>query len=48
MRIITYNVNGIRSALGKGLIEWIKSADPDVLCIQEIKANPEQVGLLEF
>jgi exodeoxyribonuclease-3 len=41
-------VNGIRAALGKGLIDWMKSADPDVLCIQEIKANPEQVGLLEF
>ena len=48
MRIISYNVNGIRAALGKGLIDWIKSADPDVLCVQEIKANPEQVGLLEF
>lgn len=48
MRVISYNVNGIRAALGKGLIDWIKSADPDVLCLQEIKANPEQVGLLEF
>lgn len=48
MRIITYNVNGIRSAMSKGLIEWMKVTQPDVLCLQEIKANPEQVGLLEF
>lgn len=48
MRIITYNVNGIRAAIGRGLIEWIKQADPDVLCLQEIKATPEQVGVFEF
>lgn len=48
MRIISYNVNGIRAAMGKGLIDWIINAKPDVLCLQEIKANPEQVGLLEF
>jgi exodeoxyribonuclease-3 len=34
--------------MGKGLIDWINSAKPDVLCLQEIKASPEQVGLLEF
>jgi len=48
MKIITYNVNGIRSALSKGLIDWMKSEGPDILCLQEIKANPDQVGLLEF
>lgn len=48
MRIITYNVNGIRAAMGKGLIDWMKATDPDVLCVQEIKANPEQVGVFEF
>ena len=47
-RIITYNVNGIRAAMGKGLIDWIKSAAPDILCVQEIKASPEQVGIFEF
>lgn len=47
-RIITYNVNGIRAAMGKGLIDWMKSAQPDILCVQEIKANPEQVGVFEF
>ncbi|MFL5754525.1 MAG: exodeoxyribonuclease III [Bacteroidia bacterium] len=48
MRIITYNVNGIRAAMGKGLIDWMRSAQPDILCVQEIKANPAQVGVLEF
>jgi exodeoxyribonuclease-3 len=47
-RIITYNVNGIRAAMGKGLIEWMKVAKPDILCVQEIKANPDQVGVFEF
>ena len=48
MRIITYNVNGIRAAISKGLIDWIKQTDPDVLCLQEIKASPEQVGVIEL
>jgi exodeoxyribonuclease-3 len=47
-RIITYNVNGIRAAMGKGLIDWMRAAQPDILCVQEIKANPEQVGVFEF
>jgi len=48
MRIISYNLNGIRAAIGKGLFDWIKSANPDILCVQEIKANPDQVGVFEF
>lgn len=48
MRIVTYNVNGIRAAMGKGLIDWIKQTNPDVLCLQEIKATPEQVGVFEL
>ncbi|MEI8136088.1 MAG: exodeoxyribonuclease III [Bacteroidota bacterium] len=48
MRIITYNVNGIRAAMGKGLIDWMKQTKPDVLCLQEIKATPEQVGVFEL
>ncbi len=43
MKIISYNVNGIRAALNKGFAEWLKSADPDVICIQETKAQPEQI-----
>lgn len=46
--IISYNVNGIRAAVKKGLIEWLKNVNPDVFCVQETKARPEDVGLLEF
>ncbi|MCE3260092.1 MAG: xthA [Bacteroidetes bacterium] len=48
MKIISYNVNGIRAAMGKGLMNWIASTDPDVLCLQEIKASPDQVGVFEL
>ncbi len=43
MKIISYNVNGIRAALTKGLAQWLQAAQPDVLCIQETKAQPEQI-----
>ena len=42
MKIATYNINGIRAALRKGLDEWLKSIDPDIICLQEIKAREEQ------
>lgn len=48
MKIISYNVNGIRSAMNKGLVEWLKAADADVFCLQEIKAEPGQLNLLQF
>lgn len=48
MRIITYNVNGIRAAMNKGLVDWMNVAKPDVLCVQEIKATPDQVNVSEF
>jgi exodeoxyribonuclease-3 len=38
MKIISYNVNGIRAAISKGFIEWLKQVNPDVVCLQEIKA----------
>ncbi|WP_124979030.1 exodeoxyribonuclease III [Nonlabens xiamenensis] len=43
MKIISYNVNGIRAAMKKDLISWLKAARPDVLCLQEIKAMEDQV-----
>ena len=43
MRIITYNVNGIRSAIKKGFIDWLKTDPADVICLQEIKANQEDI-----
>jgi exodeoxyribonuclease-3 len=45
MKIISYNVNGIRAALNKGFMDWLKSANPDVVCLQEIKAMKEQLEL---
>lgn len=47
-RIITYNVNGIRAAIRKGLLDWIEAAQPDVLCLQETKAQPEQIPVIDF
>ncbi len=48
MKIISYNVNGIRAAMQKGLKEWVQEMNPDVLCLQEVKAEKEQVDLHEF
>jgi exodeoxyribonuclease-3 len=45
MKIISYNVNGIRAALKKGFVEWVAANDFDVICIQETKAQPEQVDV---
>ena len=45
MKIISYNVNGIRAALKKGFVEWVAGNDFDVICIQETKAQPEQVDV---
>ncbi len=39
MRIISYNVNGIRSAIKKGFIDWLKTDPADVICLQEVKAH---------
>jgi len=43
MRISTWNVNGIRAVMGKGLKEWVLAESPDVLCLQEIKATSQQL-----
>ena len=43
MKIISYNVNGIRAAISKGFIEWLQQANPDVICLQEIKATEDQI-----
>ena len=48
MKIISYNVNGIRAAITKGFLDWLKAANPDVICLQEIKATPEQIPLIDF
>lgn len=43
MKIIVLNVNGIRSANNKGLFDWLKIQDADIICLQEIKANIEDI-----
>lgn len=43
MRIISYNVNGIRAAVKKGFIDWLKTNPADVICVQETKAQKENV-----
>lgn len=43
MKLISYNVNGIRAAITKGLLSFIEEEQPDVFCIQESKAQPEQI-----
>lgn len=48
MRIFSYNLNGIRSACNKGLMDWLAQENPDVLCVQELKAQPDQVDVLSF
>ena len=48
MKIVSYNVNGIRAALKKGFLEWLVATDPDVICLQEIKAQEEQLDLGVF
>lgn len=46
MKIVTYNVNGVRSAIEKGLVEWIEENDFDVVCLQETKSHPGNVPVL--
>lgn len=43
MKIISYNVNGIRAAISKGFLAWLQQANPDIICLQEIKATEDQI-----
>ena len=44
-KFISWNVNGIRAAINKGFLDFVNKYDPDILCLQETKAWPEQVEL---
>ena len=46
MKIISYNVNGIRAAMKKGFIDWLILEKPDIICVQEIKALEEQIDVV--
>ena len=48
MKITSYNVNGIRSAMSKGLLDWIGENTFDIVCLQEVKANYDQINPLLF
>ncbi len=45
LKIISYNVNGLRAAIKKGFLEWLANENPDILLLQEIKAKAEQLDL---
>lgn len=48
MKIISYNINGIRAALSKGLFDWIKCTDAEIICFQELKADLSVLKELSF
>lgn len=48
MKMLSWNVNGVRSALKKGLLEWMQASKADVICLQETKAHPGDVQHVEW
>ncbi len=48
MRIISYNVNGLRSAMTKGFVDWMKTDPADIICLQETKAQKDNVDFSQF
>ena len=48
IKIASYNINGIRSALRKGLDVWLETSKTDIICLQEIKANKSQFDVDTF
>lgn len=48
MKITTWNINGIRAAMGKNILEWIKENQADVVCLQEIKAKQDQINVQQI
>lgn len=45
MKFVSWNVNGLRAALGKGFLDYVHAEDPDVICLQETKCTAQQVDL---
>ncbi|UZD21555.1 exodeoxyribonuclease III [Algoriphagus halophytocola] len=48
MKIISYNVNGIRAAINKGFLDWLKEENPEIIGLQEVKANLDQIDASVF
>ncbi|MCF8381658.1 MAG: exodeoxyribonuclease III [Bacteroidales bacterium] len=48
MKIISYNVNGLRAAIKKGFLEWLEKENPDIICLQETKMQEDQLDKLAF
>ncbi len=48
MKIVTYNVNGIRAAMTKGFVDWLKAVNADMVCLQEVKAEMDQIEPKQF
>ncbi|MEP1954032.1 MAG: exodeoxyribonuclease III, partial [Algoriphagus sp.] len=48
MKIVSYNVNGIRAAMNRGFIDWLKQVEPDIIGLQEVKANLDQIDATIF
>ena len=48
MKLLSWNVNGVRAALGKGLLDWVSASHADVICLQEVKATPGDVQHVEW
>lgn len=44
VELLSWNVNGIRACINKGLIKWVQERNPDILCLQETKAQAEQIS----
>ena len=43
MKLISWNVNGVRAVVKKGFLDWLEQAQPDILCLQETKAHVDQL-----
>ncbi|PWT78387.1 MAG: exodeoxyribonuclease III, partial [Bacteroidetes bacterium] len=48
LRIISYNVNGIRAAINRGFLDWLKTNPADVICVQETKAQKDNINHKEI
>lgn len=48
MKIVSYNINGLRAAIRKGFLEWLQDSQADIICLQETKAHIHQLNLAAF